>query len=314
MIDIKLLREHPELVKENVARRKNPEKLKLVDKAIKEDKAWRSCLQKLEKLKHEKNLATKKIALSGKSHDIISHVKKLNKEIEVLKTRTEAHRKKLDSLMLRIPNLLHESVPYGEDEHDNVEIRRWGKPPKRDFEPKDHLEILEGLGLIDKERAAKVSGNSFFYLMEELALMDLAIQRFAIDFLRKKGFKLTIPPYMIRRKPYEGVTDIADFEDVMYKIEGEDLYLIATSEHPIGARFMNETLLEKDLPLKFAGVSPCFRKEVGAHGKYTKGLFRMHHFHKVEQFVFCKPEDSWKIHEELQKNTEEKGKKTERER
>jgi len=144
----------------------------------------------------------------------------------------------------------------------------------------------------------------FFYNKEELALLDLALQKFAIDFLRKRGFKLIVPPYMMRRKPYEGVTDLGDFESVMYKIENEDLYLIATSEHPMGAMFMNEVIDKKDLPIKFCGLSPCFRKEVGSHGKYTKGFFRMHQFHKIEQFIFCHPEESWKFHEELQRNTE----------
>jgi seryl-tRNA synthetase len=304
MIDMKLLREHPELVKQNIARRKDPEKTALVDKAVKTDKQWRSSLKKLEKLKHEKNLATRKIAASGKNKKIISHIKKLNKEINSLNNKTLKHKKRLEGLMLRIPNLLHESVPYGEDEHDNVEVRRWGEV-KRNFKPRDHLQLSLALGLIDKDRAAKVSGNSFFYLIEELVLLDLAIQKFAIDFLRKKGFKLVYPPFMLRRKPYEGVTDLQDFEDVMYKVENEDLYLIATSEHPIAAYFMNETVLEEELPLKFAGLSTNFRKEVGAHGKYTKGLFRMHQFNKIEQFVFCKPEDSWKLHEEIQKNTED---------
>jgi seryl-tRNA synthetase len=304
MISIKLLRENSDLVKQNVARRKDPEKLDLIDKALSTDKLWRASLKKLEKLKHEKNLATRKIAASGKSKKVIEHIKKLNKQIESLNSKTGRYKKRLDGLMLRIPNLLHESVPFGESERDNVEVRRWGGV-KRSFKPKDHLQLLLDLGLIDKDRAAKVSGNAFFYLIDELVLLDLAVQKFAIDFLMKKGFKLVYPPFMLRRKPYEGVTDLQDFEDVMYKVEGEDSYLIATSEHPIGARFMNETLLAEELPLRFAGLSTNFRKEVGAHGKYTKGLFRMHQFNKIEQFVFCKPEDSWKIHEELQRNTEE---------
>ena len=305
MISVKLLREAPDLVKQNIARRKDDEKLKLVDKAIGFDKKWRESLQKLEKLKHEKNLATKKIASSGKSSKVIVHVKKLKKQIVDLNSKNERYKKNLDKVMLRIPNILHDSVPFGESEHDNVEVRRWGKVPKRDFKPKDHLQLLLDLGLIDTERGAKVSGNAFHYYDDELVLLDLALQRYAIDFLRKRGFKIVSPPYMLRRKPYEGVTDVADFEDVMYKVEGEDLYLIATSEHSIAARFMNETLLESDLPLKIAGISPCFRKEVGTHGKYTKGLYRIHHFNKIEQFLFCKPEDSWKLHEEIQKNSEE---------
>jgi seryl-tRNA synthetase len=206
---------------------------------------------------------------------------------------------------MKLPNLLHESVPYGKDDSENVEIRRWGKQPKFDFEPKDHMTILQNLGLIDEERANKVAGSGFFYLKEELALLDIAIQRLAIDLLRKRGFKLIEPPLMIRRKPYEGVTDLSDFEFVTYKIEDEDWYMIATAEHPMAAMFMDEVLEKSQLPIKLAGVSPCFRKEIGTHGKYTKGLFRTHQFSKVEQFIFCLPEESWKLHEELQKNAED---------
>ena len=206
--------------------------------------------------------------------------------------------------LMSLPNLLHESVPFGEDEHNNVEFKRWGKPPEFDFEPKTHAEILKTLGLVDFERAANVSGAGFVYLKDEIVLLDMAIQRFAVDFLRKRGFTLIEPPFMMRRKSYEGVTDLDDFESVMYKAEGEDLYLIATSEHPMGAMFMNEVLNRDQLPIKFAGISPCFRREVGSHGKYTKGFYRMHQFNKIEQFIFCLPEQSWKLHEELQENSE----------
>jgi len=206
---------------------------------------------------------------------------------------------------MRLPNILHESVPKGRDDHDNVPVRHWGKIPKYPFKPKNHLEIAQELGLIDSERAARVAGAGFFYLKGDLARLDYAIMQLAMDFLTKRGFAVVEPPFMMSRKSYEGVTSLDDFESVMYKIENEDLYLIATSEHPMAAMFMNETLELKDLPLKFCGVSPCFRKEVGSHGKYTKGLFRMHQFNKVEQFVFCHPRDSWKIHEELQKNSDD---------
>jgi len=206
---------------------------------------------------------------------------------------------------MKLPNILHDSVPYGKDENDNVVIRTWGKPPKFDFKPKGHLEIALDLGLIDAERAAKVSGHGFFYFKKDLVLLDLAIQKFAIDFLTKKGYTPIEPPFMINKRAYEGMIDFEDFEMVTYNVAGTDLYLIATSEHPMGAMFMDEILNKRDLPIRFAGVSPCFRKEVGTHGKYTKGLFRMHQFNKVEQFIFCLPEQSWKLHEELQKNSEE---------
>jgi len=164
---------------------------------------------------------------------------------------------------------------------------------------------LQELGLADFEKAAEVSGHGFYYLLGDIARLEMALVNFAVDSLTKKGYTLVEPPLMLRRKPYEGVTDLKDFETMMYKIDGEDLLLIATSEHPIAAMLMNETLDEKKLPIKFAGYSPCFRKELGSHSIDTKGLFRVHHFNKVEQFIFCKPEDSWKLHEELLNNGEE---------
>jgi seryl-tRNA synthetase len=160
-------------------------------------------------------------------------------------------------------------------------------------------------GLIDFDRAAKVAGHGFYYLKGDLARLDFAIMNYTIDFLRKRGYTLIEPPFMMRKKPYLGVTDMEFFGDQLYKLEGEDLYLIATSEHPMAATFMDEIIDKKDLPIKFVGVSSCFRKEVGTHGKYTKGLFRVHQFNKIEQFIFCLPEDSWKFHEELQKNSED---------
>jgi len=206
---------------------------------------------------------------------------------------------------LRLPNILHESVPVGKDESANEIVRVVGKPPKFDFEPKNHLEIIENLGLIDAERAAKVAGHGFNYLKGALALLDFAISTYVIDLLIKRDYQIVEPPFMMHKKPYIGATDLETFEDQLYKIEGEDLYLIATAEHPLAAMFMDEVIEQKDLPIKLVGYSTNFRKEVGAHGKYTKGLFRMHQFNKVEQFVFCLPEDSWKYHEEVQKNSED---------
>ncbi|MEM1543400.1 MAG: serine--tRNA ligase [Candidatus Bathyarchaeia archaeon] len=309
MIDIKLIRENPEFVRENIRRRNDPEKLRILDELIETDRQWRILQTELNNLRRKRNELSVKIAQIKKLGEVDSQLlmeaEKLQNEIKALEDRVEEYRQRSINLLMRIPNLLHESVPYGQDENDNVEIRRWGSPPKFDFQPKSHIEIAKELGLVDEDRANKVAGSGFFYFKEELVLLDLAIQRFAIDFLRKRGFILVEPPFMLRRKPYEGVVDLADFETVMYKIEGEDLYLIATSEHPIAAMYMDETLDKSDLPLKFVGISTNFRKEIGAHGKYTKGFFRMHQFNKIEQFVFCLPEQSWEIHEELQRNCEE---------
>ncbi len=309
MIDVKLIREKPEFVKENLKRRGDPELIRLVDKFLEYDGVWRESQTRLNELRRKRNLLSREIARLRKEgsdvSSILEEADKLQDEIKRLKVKVEEYKRLSRDVLMRIPNLIHESVPYGLDENDNVEIRRWGSPPKFDFKPKNHLEIALDLGLIDEERANKVSGTGFYFLKEELVLLDLAIQRFAIDFLRERGYKLIEPPFMLRRKPYEGVTDLSDFETVMYKIENEDLYLIATSEHPLAAMYMDETLNKQDLPIKLIGISTNFRKEIGAHGKYTKGLFRMHQFNKIEQFIFCLPEQSWTLHEELQWNCEQ---------
>jgi len=309
MIDIKLIRENPEMVRENLEKRHDPDAIKKLNDVIKLDKEWREVTKELNYSRKRRNEVTTEIAkLKKEGKDIkkqVKEIQELPKKIKELEENEVKLKEKLRPYLMSIPNLLHDSVPFGKDENDNVEIKRWGKIPTFSFQPKTHIEILEDLGLVESERAAKISGMGFFYEKEELALLDLALQRFAIDFLRKRGYKLVIPPFMMRRKPYEGVVDLESFNDVMYKIEGEDLHLIATSEHPMGAMFMNEVIEKKDLPIKFCGLSPCFRKEVGSHGKYTKGFFRMHQFHKIEQFIFCHPDESWKYHEELQHNTEE---------
>ncbi|MCX6819362.1 MAG: serine--tRNA ligase [Candidatus Aenigmarchaeota archaeon] len=304
MLDIKFIREKSELVEENLKKRHNPEKLKQLKELIKYDKEYRETLQKLEELKHKKNLVNREIAKT-KDKKKIAEMKKVSEEITTLDKKQEELKQKVDSLLLTIPNLLHESVPYGKDENDNKEIRTWGKPPKFSFKPKNHLELLQDLGLVDADRAAKVAGHGFFYFKNDLVLLDYALMKFTIDFMLKRGYVLINPPYMLHEKPYQGVTDMAFFKDQLYKIQDEDLYLIATSEHAIGAMLMDEVIDKKDLPLRLVGVSPCFRKEVGAHGKYTKGLFRMHQFNKIEQFIFCLPEQSWQLHEELEKNSED---------
>ena len=206
---------------------------------------------------------------------------------------------------MRLPNILHDSVPIGNGIDGNVVIRHWGEKPKFSFELKPHGELLAELGLANFEKASEVSGHGFYYLLGDIARMELALVNFAVDSLIEKGYTFVEPPLMLRRKPYEGVTDLKDFETMMYKVEDEDLLLIATSEHPIAAMHMDEVLDEKKLPMKFVGFSPCFRKELGSHSLDTRGLFRVHHFNKVEQFIFCRPEDSWQFHEELLKNAEE---------
>jgi len=308
MIDVKLVRTNPDSVRENLERRNDPEKLRLLDEFLETDRTWRSLQTEVNDWRRKRNEISFRIAelkMQGLDVvDLLSEARNIDLQIQNLTVQAEKYGQKSKDLLMRIPNIIHESVPFGQDENDNVEVRRWGSPPIFDFEPKNHLEIALNLGLIDEERANKVAGTGFYYLKDELALLDLAIQRFALDLMTSHGYRLIVPPYMLRRQPYEGVTDLSDFETVMYKIEGEDYYLIATSEHPIAAMFMDETLNKDDLPIKVVGVSTNFRKEIGAHGKYTKGLFRMHQFNKIEQFIFCLPEQSWKLHEELQENCE----------
>ena len=206
---------------------------------------------------------------------------------------------------MRIPNILHESVPYGKDDTENVIVKTVGTPKEFGFELKNHGELAAANGWADFERATKISGAGFYFLKGNLAMLDLALQRFALDTITAKGYIPVIPPYMINRKSYEEVTDLADFEKVMYKIADDDEYLIATAEHPMAAMYQDEIFEEKDLPLKMVGISPCFRREIGAHGLDSRGLFRVHQFTKIEQFIYCMPEDSWKFHEELLANAEE---------
>ena len=308
MLDIRFIRENPDVIKDDLKKRQDKEKLKWVDDLLKKDKDYRDLLQKNQELRRKRNVITQEInELRKKGKDISAKVKEAKELPQKIKEADEKVRElqnKIYYYLMRLPNILHKSVPVGKDETQNKEIRKWGKKPKFSFDLKPHGELIESLGLADFEQAAKVAGRGFYYLIGELALMEHALQRFAIDTLVKKGYKLVEPPLMLRRKPYEGVTDLADFETMMYKVEGdnEDLFLIATSEHPIGALMMNKVLDE--LPIKYCGVSSCFRKEIGSHGIDEKGLFRVHQFNKIEQFIFCKPEDSWKLHEELIENAE----------
>ena len=309
MLDIKLIRENPELVRENLKRRGDPENLRMLDELIDCDRKWRQLLTELNELRHQRKTITMEIAaLKKKGEDVgdrISKAKAVDAEITRLEKKVSDLEEKKHNLLMRLPNLLHESVPFGRDEHDNVPLRTWGEIPEFKFPVKDHIELGLSLDIMDIERAGKIAGARFFYLKNEGVLFDLALMNFALEEMIKKGFKPIEPPFLMRRKPYEGVVALSDFEESLYKIEDEDLYLIATSEHPMAAMYMNEVLKAEELPIKFVGVSANFRKEAGAHGKDTRGIFRTHQFNKIEQFVFCKPEQSWKIHEELIRNAEE---------
>ena len=320
---LKALRENPDVLIESQKRR--DEDVTIVEKAIELDKQWRKRLFELNQLRHERNKLAAKIKSAKDKSKLIEEAKKLSDKIKVEEEELKELEKQLNEILLSIPNIIHESVPIGKDDTENVPIRYWGKPKvykehldeflannKNDVEyevidekPIPHADAVEIFGWADIERAAKVSGSRFYYLLDDLVWLDFALICYALDYLAKKGFKIVNPPYMMRYKAYAGVTSIGDFEEVLYKIEDEDLYLIATSEHPLAAMHMNEVLEEKELPLIYAGVSPCFRKEAGAHGKDTKGIFRVHQFNKVEQFVYCLPEESWNWHERLINNVEE---------
>jgi seryl-tRNA synthetase len=309
MLDIKLIRENPSFVRENLARRGDPENLRMLDELIECDKLWRQHLTRLNELRRERNRITAQIAEAKKKGGditaIVSRAKAVDGEITELEKQVADYEEKVHNYLMLLPNLLHESVPIGKDEFDNVTVRTWGEPPKFSFPPKDHIDLGLSLDIMDVERAGKIAGARFFYLKKEGVLLDMALMSYALEEMVKKGFTPIEPPFLMRRKPYEGVIALSDFENDLYKVEGEDLYLIATSEHPMAAMYMNEVLKAEDLPIKLVGVSTNFRKEAGAHGKDTRGIFRTHQFNKVEQFVFCKPEDSWKIHEELVRNAEE---------
>jgi seryl-tRNA synthetase len=311
MLDIKLFRDNPDVIKKDLKRRKDQEKIKWVDELISLDIENRQLQNLVQDLRHKRNTISREIAqLKKESKDKEAEIKlkeaaTIPKEIEKAEQKQDMIKDKIKFYLMRFPNTLHDSVPTGETEEDNQVIEEVGKKPVFDIDPKSHVDILETYNIGDIPRAAKISGARFWFVTGSLAMLEIALQKYAIDFMFNKGYKLVQPPAMMNRKSYEGVTDLGDFEDVMYKIEDEDLYLIATSEHPLTAMFMDEILEEDTLPIKLAGFSPCFRKEAGSHGKDTKGIFRGHQFNKIEQIIICKPEESWKYHEELIKNAKE---------
>ncbi|KXA88905.1 seryl-tRNA synthetase [candidate division MSBL1 archaeon SCGC-AAA259I09] len=309
MLDIELVREDPDRIKDDLRKRNAEEMLGQIESLRKKDEKWRSLKHEMDQLKHQKNVLSQKIGEKKSNgedaEEEIQKSKDLSQEIEDLNKEKERLREEIDATLMNLPNLLHPSVPRGEDEEDNVELYRVGDPKVPDYPLYPHGEVMENLDMGDFDRASKVSGHGFFYLKKDLVQLDLALINYSLDKMIEKGYEPIEPPFLMRRDPYEGTVDLSDFEDVMYKLEGEDLYLIATSEHPIAAMYQDEILNEDDLPKKFVGVSPCFRKEIGSHGIDTKGLFRVHQFNKVEQFVFSKPENSWDYHEELLQNAEE---------
>ena len=309
MLDIRFIRASPDAVKADLKKRNDISKIAWVDEILGLDARSRELKVQTDELRRRRNVISREINETRKAGSdtagLMAEAAGLPQKIRENDAEQEKLATSIRTYLMRLPNILHESVPQGKDDTENVEIRRVGTPRKPDFELKNHGQLAADRGWADFERAAKIAGAGFYFLKGDLVLLDLALQRFAIDLLVQKSFVPVIPPYMMNRGSYEGVTDLDDFEKVMYKIDGDETYLIATSEHPIGAMFQDEIFEEQNLPLRFAGISPCFRREIGAHGLDTKGLFRVHQFTKVEQFVFSRPDESWQIHNELLANAED---------
>jgi len=310
MIDIKLIRDSPDLVKKNIKKKFQDEKLPLVDKIKKKDEDWRKLKSQADKLRHDRNKVSIEISKAKKEGKSTTALMKQARSIPDQIAKIEINSKKLQleifESMLQIPNMMHDSVPKGKTAEDNPVLRKSGKPKKPKFEIKNHADLIEDLKLADFEAGRKNSGGGFNYLLGDMALLDLALQRYGLDFVMKKGFTPVIPPMLLNHDTLQKVLNgLEDFEEVVFKIENEDLHLIGTAEHPLASMHKNKILLKRDLPIKLCAVTPCFRKEIGSHGVDTKGLYRMHQFNKVEQVIFCTAEESAKFLEEMQSITEE---------
>lgn len=306
MLDPKIIKEKSQVIREMLKARAVDFDL---DTLIESDQKRREFIIKTDELRKKKNQVALEIAQKKKAGEdassILSEMKNVSADLAKLESEQESVENTYRKLALTIPNLVHESVPVGTDESANKEVRKWGDIPNFDFKINDHIDISENLDLVDLERAAKVAGARFYYLKNDLVRLNQSLIHYGLDFLAKKEYSLVQPPYMINRESMEGAVIADDFEEVIYKVEGEDLYMIGTSEHAMAAMRSKEIIEGKDLPLRYAGVSPCFRKEAGAHGRDQKGIFRVHQFDKIEQFVFTRPEDSWKEHERMLEIAEE---------
>ena len=309
MLDIKLIRENPELVKENMRKKFQDSKLNLVDEVFELDAKYRQTKTRADELRGLRNKLSKQIGvlMGQKKFDEAETIKKQVQELAVELTEIEASEEPLQQeirqRMLVIPNIIDETVPLGKDDSENVERQRIGEPALKPFDVPYHIDIMERFGGVDLDAARKTSGNGFYYLIGDVARLHSAILSYARDFMIDRGFDYVIPPYMIRSEVVTGVMSFAEMENMMYKIEGEDLYLIGTSEHSMIGKFIDTILDEKDLPYLYTSYSPCFRKEVGAHGIEERGVYRIHQFEKQEMIVVCKPEDSKKYFEVLYNNT-----------
>ncbi len=305
MLDIKFVRENPDKVKENIKKKFQDKKLELVDKVIKLDEEYREIKVKADNYRKERNEISDNIGAlmrEGKKEEGLAlkdKVTKINDELKGLEEKEETLSKEIKEIMFLIPNIVADDVPIGEDDSKNVDIEHIGEPVVPDFEVPYHADIMASFSGLDKEAAARVSGNGFYYLVGDIARLHSAVLSYARDFMINKGFTYCIPPFMIRSDAVDGVMSFEEKEAMMYKVEGEDLYLIGTSEHSMIAKFKDQILKEEELPITMTSYSPCFRKEVGAHGIEERGVYRIHQFEKQEMIVICKPEDSEAWYEKM---------------
>lgn len=309
MLPLDLFRIKPDKIKES--EKKRFKDISLVDRVIEFDSQWRQKEQERNEIRRQRNQLSKEIAQGIKekaSQDLIDSLKEESKRLGGVIPRADAEAKELlerrDEYRYQIGNILHESVPVAEDEEGNDIIRTVGKIPNFSFKPLSHVDLIEVIDGADIKRASKVSGSRFYYLKNDIVLMNIALLQFALEFLTSKGFNPMWTPFFIKYDSIKAASELADFEEQLYKIQDEDLFIIATSEQTLAAYHQDEVIEERNLPLKYAGISTCFRREAGAHGKDTLGIFRVHQFEKIEQFIYCKPEDSWSLHEELIENAE----------
>jgi len=311
MIDINLIRNDPELVKENIKKKFQDQKLPLVDEAKMLDEEVRKIKVELDSLRENRNALSKQIGLLmrdkkvDEANDIKVKVGQINDRIPELETKQAEDETKLKAIMMQIPNIIDKSVPIGKDDSENVEVQRFGEAKVPDFEIPYHADIIAKFNGLDKDSAGRTSGNGFYYLIGDIARLHEAMIAYGRDYMINQGFTYAIPPFMIRSDVVNGVMSFAEMEAMMYKIEGEDLYLIGTSEHSMIGRFKGQIIKEEELPITMTSYSPCFRKEGGAHGLEERGLYRVHQFEKQEMIVICKPEDSMNWYEKMWKYTVE---------
>ena len=309
MIDIKLIRENPEIVKENIKKKFQDEKLVLVDEVFNMDKEYRAAKTKADGLRGERNKISKQIGMfmrngqKDEAEQAKQRVKDIDQELQDLEVSEEKLEEEIKTRMMVIPNIIDPSVPIGKDDSENVEIERFGEPVVPDYEIPYHTEIISTFDGLDLDSAGRTSGNGFYYLKGDVARLHSSILAYARDFMINRGFTYFIPPFMIHGDVVKGVMSFKEMENMMYKIEGEDLYLIGTSEHSMVGRFINQLIPKAELPYALTSYSPCFRKEVGAHGIEERGLYRVHQFEKQEMVVVCEPEDSKKWYDILWNNT-----------